>query len=901
MKKDGKLVFSTTNAKLAALALGTVLYSEKNVQLPLGLVAKVSSVSTGPLGTMEIETIPATLADAFAEYHIFIDNRPVYFLPNESGSDQPAATRRPVSPVRPQAAASDSVGGLLRADYLEDAVYVEGVHPEAASQGTWTTNLSFDKKLLNESCCTLEVNAGLTLSLTGEVNLNYSFPYTSFSGEVLFTPVLTGNATATATLTVGITQDDIPLLPSVNGSFPVGGIPVTVSADLVGGFGITGSISATISGDATVRATGGFGWDLGLFSSNSAALIPCPNPCPNGFSCGPSYSGGPTCSLTATGSASFSTDNSAYVYVEPKVGLGPGISVAGFSVDAEATVGIKYQLEAKIEPPNLNVYAELIPNIGADLTFGLWTWTPVVVNLAELSTKVWSLSLAAPAPSITGLSPSSYPASGSSQAMLINGNNFKSGATLTFHDPQGNPYAGRATTFISSNQLSHPFNNGNNAGPWTVFVTNPDGHTSNTWNFTVTVASATITVQANPSNGGTVSGGGSYTVGSQRQISASAYSGWTFTGWSDGNTQNPRTITVPSGGATYTANFQQSTATVTVQANPSNGGTVSGGGTYAIGSQQQISAAPNSGWTFTGWNDGNTQNPRTVTVPSGGATYTATFQQSTAVKAAMVSPTPGSVLPGASVTFTWTAGTGVSTTYLWVGTTPGGVDLVNFGGGTATSYTATLPTNGSSIYVRLWSVIGGGLQYTDYTYTEATAAVKAAMVSPTPGSVLPGASVTFTWTAGTNVSTTYLWVGTRPGGAGLVNFGGGAATSYTATLPTTGASIYVRLWSLIGGVLQYTDYTYTEATAAVKAAMVSPTPGSVLSGNPVTFTWTAGTGVSTTYLWVGTTPGGADLVDFGGGAATSYTATLPTTGSIYVRLWSLIDGVLQYTDYTYTG
>ena len=123
----------------------------------------------------------------------------------------------------------------------------------------------------------------------------------------------------------------------------------------------------------------------------------------------------------------------------------------------------------------------------------------------------------------------------------------------------------------------------------------------------------------------------------------------------------------------------------------------------------------------------------------------------------------------------------------------------------------------------------------------------------------------------------------------------------TTTLPTTGSSIYVRLWSLIGGVLQYTDYTYTEATR-VKAAMVSPTPGSVLSGNPVTFTWTAGTGVSTTYLWVGTTPGGLDLVNVGGGVATSYTGTLPTTGSsIYVRLWSLMGGVLQYTDYTYTG
>ena len=70
--------------------------------------------------------------------------------------------------------------------------------------------------------------------------------------------------------------------------------------------------------------------------------------------------------------------------------------------------------------------------------------------------------------------------------MLINGSNFQSGATLTFHDPQGNAYAGRATTFNSSGQLSHPFNNGNDPGTWTVFVVNLDGQSSNTVNFTVT-------------------------------------------------------------------------------------------------------------------------------------------------------------------------------------------------------------------------------------------------------------------------------------------------------------------------------------------------------------------------------------------------------------------------------
>ncbi len=44
-----------------------------------------------------------------------------------------------------------------------------------------------------------------------------------------------------------------------------------------------------------------------------------------------------------------------------------------------------------------------------------------------------------------------------------------------------------------------------------------------------------------------------------------------------------------------------STFVITTVAAPSSGVTVSGGGTYAVGSPQQISATATSGWTFTGW------------------------------------------------------------------------------------------------------------------------------------------------------------------------------------------------------------------------------------------------------------------------------------------------------------
>ena len=136
--------------------------------------------------------------------------------------------------------------------------------------------------------------------------------------------------------------------------------------------------------------------------------------------------------------------------------------------------------------------------------------------------------------------------------------------------------------------------------------------------YTIEFPTMEVTLLVDPTNGGSVTGSGTFTIGLQVQISATTNNGWTFTGWNDGNTQNPRTITVPSNDVAYVASFITNTAVVTLIATPSEGGTVNGGGTFEIGSEVQISATANTGWMFTEWNDGDTQNPRTITVPLGG-------------------------------------------------------------------------------------------------------------------------------------------------------------------------------------------------------------------------------------------------------------------------------------------
>ena len=64
--------------------------------------------------------------------------------------------------------------------------------------------------------------------------------------------------------------------------------------------------------------------------------------------------------------------------------------------------------------------------------------------------------------------------------------------------------------------------------------------------------------------------------------------------------------------------------TITVQSNNESWGSVIGSGTYAKGTVISIGAIAKSGYRFVSWQDGNTENPRSVTVQSD-AIYIATF------------------------------------------------------------------------------------------------------------------------------------------------------------------------------------------------------------------------------------------------------------------------------------
>ncbi|MGD0497240.1 MAG: SBBP repeat-containing protein [Bryobacteraceae bacterium] len=186
--------------------------------------------------------------------------------------------------------------------------------------------------------------------------------------------------------------------------------------------------------------------------------------------------------------------------------------------------------------------------------------------------------------------------------------------------------------------------------------------------------------------------------------------------------------------------------------------------------------------------------------------------------AVVTSPANGSTLPGSTVTFQWSAGAGVSQYRLNLSrVAPVGSDLYGGSANPSTSATiANLPTDGGTIYARLFSQIGADWQYVDSSYKAAAPAPAAgapALLSPASGSTLAVSTVMFQWSAASGASEYWLNL-SKVAAGGTELFNGSVGTSVTKTLanlPTSGGSVYVRLWWKTGSTWRYLDYKFKAA------------------------------------------------------------------------------------------
>ncbi len=152
--------------------------------------------------------------------------------------------------------------------------------------------------------------------------------------------------------------------------------------------------------------------------------------------------------------------------------------------------------------------------------------------------------------------------------------------------------------------------------------------------------------------------------------------GYEFSRWSDGGAQTHQ-ISVNRDNYSITAYFTKKDTTtkytLTLNRNPSNGGTVSGGGTYNAGTSVRVSATPNSGWRFVRWSDGMGQS-HNVTM-NANKSLTAYFEKYTV--------TGDEIFLGTALTSRsyWTAFGNAS-----ISSVSGGVATLKFTGYTSSTY-----------------------------------------------------------------------------------------------------------------------------------------------------------------------------------------------------------------------
>jgi hypothetical protein len=112
--------------------------------------------------------------------------------------------------------------------------------------------------------------------------------------------------------------------------------------------------------------------------------------------------------------------------------------------------------------------------------------------------------------------------------------------------------------------------------------------------------------------GGSVTGGGTFASGTQVSLTATPSSGYNFSGWSNGSTTNPLTVTLTSN-TSITANFQVIVNSYSLTVTAGEGGSVSSeGGEYEEGTEVTITAIPDEGYGFTAWSDGSQEESITL-------------------------------------------------------------------------------------------------------------------------------------------------------------------------------------------------------------------------------------------------------------------------------------------------
>jgi uncharacterized repeat protein (TIGR03803 family)/VCBS repeat-containing protein len=261
-----------------------------------------------------------------------------------------------------------------------------------------------------------------------------------------------------------------------------------------------------------------------------------------------------------------------------------------------------------------------------------------------------------------------------------------------------------------------------------------------------------------------------------------------------------------------------------------------------------------------------------------------------------ITPTNGATDVNLTQPIHWTTVANAEAYYLYVGSSPGGKDLVNTGELQGTSYPASRLPGGQLLYARLWTKAGGVWRYTDITFTEAPIAY---FITPASGATNVSLAQAIQWTTVSNAQAYNLYVGSSVGAKDMLDTGELQTTSYLATRLPTAQLLYARLWTKVADQWRSTDISFT---AAPMAYFITPINGATDVSLAQPMQWTTVAGAEAYYLYVGSSLGAKDLVNTGELQVTSYLASrLPAGQLLYARLWTKVGGHWRYTDIMFTA
>ena len=124
------------------------------------------------------------------------------------------------------------------------------------------------------------------------------------------------------------------------------------------------------------------------------------------------------------------------------------------------------------------------------------------------------------------------------------------------------------------------------------------------------VPTYTIDVSADPSHGGTATGGGTFQEGQSCTVKATPNTGFNFVNWKENDVQvstNSEYSFEVTASRNLVAHFTSQAYTIIASPEPEEGGNVSGSGGYNYGDLCTLSATDNPGYAFVEWTENGTQ------------------------------------------------------------------------------------------------------------------------------------------------------------------------------------------------------------------------------------------------------------------------------------------------------